>query len=101
MRPGERFEARVVRSRRLTPTTHGIDVEKPAGFTFQPTQFTFLQLETPDEAEPFAGAGGATHGSAPLQEIPQETLRPLGEAVVTATRVTSTKLRVRIFPRAS
>ena len=39
MRPGERFEARVVRSRRLTPTTHGIDVEKPAGFTFRPTQF--------------------------------------------------------------
>jgi ferredoxin-NADP reductase len=49
MRPGARFEARVVRSRRLTPTTHGIDVEKPAGFTFQPTQFTFLQLETPED----------------------------------------------------
>lgn len=48
-RPGERFEARVVRSRPLTPTTHGIEVEKPAGFTFQPTQFTFLQLETPDD----------------------------------------------------
>jgi hypothetical protein len=30
MRPGERFEARVVRSRPLTPTTHGIEVEKPA-----------------------------------------------------------------------
>jgi hypothetical protein len=29
----------------VTPTTHGIDVDKPAGFTFQPTQFTFLQLE--------------------------------------------------------
>jgi ferredoxin-NADP reductase len=24
-------------------------VEKPAGFTFQPTQFTFLQLETPED----------------------------------------------------
>jgi ferredoxin-NADP reductase len=48
-RPGERFEARVVRSRPLTPTTHGIEVEKPAGFKFQPTQFTFLQLETPDD----------------------------------------------------
>ena len=35
-------------SRPLTPTTHGIRVEKPAGFTFEPTQFTFLQLETPD-----------------------------------------------------
>ena len=49
MRPGERFETRVVRSRPLTPTTHGIEVEKPAGFTFQPTQFTFLQLETPQD----------------------------------------------------
>jgi ferredoxin-NADP reductase len=48
-RPGERFEARVVRSRPLTPTTHGIEVEKPAGFTFQPTQFTFLQLETAED----------------------------------------------------
>lgn len=46
-RPGERFEARVVRSRPLTPTTHGIELEKPAHFTFQATQFTFLQLETP------------------------------------------------------
>src|SRR5580765_4560029 len=45
-RPGDRFEARVVRSRPLTPTTHGIELEKPAHFTFQPTQFTFLQLET-------------------------------------------------------
>ena len=45
-RPGERFETRVVRSRPLTPTTHGIELEKPAHFTFQPTQFTFLQLET-------------------------------------------------------
>jgi ferredoxin-NADP reductase len=45
-RPGERFEARVVRSRPLTPTTHGIELEKPPHFTFQATQFTFLQLET-------------------------------------------------------
>jgi len=46
-RPGERFETRVVRSRPLTPTTHGIELEKPANFAFQPTQFTYLQLETP------------------------------------------------------
>lgn len=46
-RPGERFEARVVRSGPLTPTTHGIELEKPAYFTFQPAQFTFLQIETP------------------------------------------------------
>ena len=37
----------MVRSRPLTPTTHGIELEKPAHFTFQATQFTFLQLETP------------------------------------------------------
>ena len=48
-RPGKRFETRVVRSRSLTPTTHGIEVEKPLGFTFQPTQFTFLQVQTPDD----------------------------------------------------
>lgn len=48
-RPGKRFETRVVRSRLLTPTTHGIEVEKPLGFTFQPTQFTFLQVQTPDD----------------------------------------------------
>src|ERR1700756_908433 len=48
-RPGKRFETRVVRSRLLTPTTHGIEVEKPSGFMFQPTQFTFLQVQTPDD----------------------------------------------------
>ena len=47
-RPGQRFETRVVSSRPLTPTTHGIQIEKPVGFTFESTQFTFLQLETAD-----------------------------------------------------
>jgi ferredoxin-NADP reductase len=47
-RGGQRFEVAVLRSRPLTPTTHGIEVEKPAEFNFQPTQFTFLQLDTPD-----------------------------------------------------
>ena len=46
-RAGQRFEAHVLRSRPLTPTTHGIEVEKPAAFAFRPTQFTFLQLATP------------------------------------------------------
>jgi ferredoxin-NADP reductase len=61
-RPGERFETRVVRSRPLTPTTHGIELEKPAHFTFQPTQFTFLQLETPTglEVRPMSLATSAT-----------------------------------------
>ena len=40
------FRARVVSSRRLTPTTHAIEVEKPASFRFRATQFTFLQLMT-------------------------------------------------------
>jgi len=36
----------VVASRKLTPQTHGIVVKKPAGFSFRPTQFTFLSLKT-------------------------------------------------------
>jgi ferredoxin-NADP reductase len=61
-RPGERFETRVVRSRLLTPTTNGIELEKPAHFTFQPTQFTFVQLETPTglEVRPMSLATSAT-----------------------------------------
>jgi glycine betaine catabolism B len=41
--------ASVVESRRLTPQTHGIAVKKPAGFSFRPTQFTFLSLKTSEE----------------------------------------------------
>ena len=37
-----------MRSRPLTPTTHGVEVEKPKDFHFQPTQFTFLQLDAPE-----------------------------------------------------
>jgi ferredoxin-NADP reductase len=61
-RPGERFEAQVVRSRPLTPTTHGIELEKPPHFTFQATQFTFLQLETPTglEVRPMSLATSST-----------------------------------------
>ena len=40
------FRALVVSSRRLTPTTHAIQVERPESFTFLPVQFTFLQLMT-------------------------------------------------------
>ncbi|MDA4115347.1 MAG: FAD-dependent oxidoreductase [Thaumarchaeota archaeon] len=43
---GQAVETTVVASRRLTPQTHGIMVEKPAGFAFRPTQFTFLSLKT-------------------------------------------------------
>jgi len=44
--PPRGFRTRVVSSRPLTPTTHAIEVEKPKAFTFGPTQFTFLQLQT-------------------------------------------------------
>jgi glycine betaine catabolism B len=40
------IETTVVSSRRLTATTHDIEVKKPAGFSFRPVQFTFLALKT-------------------------------------------------------
>ena len=40
------IRATVLESRHLTPETHGIAVKKPAGFSFRPTQFTFLSLKT-------------------------------------------------------
>jgi ferredoxin-NADP reductase len=43
---GRAVETAVVASRQLTPQTHGILVKKPAGFSFRPTQFTFLSLKT-------------------------------------------------------
>jgi len=36
----------VVSSRRLTPQTYSIMLKKPRGFSFRPTQFTFLSLKT-------------------------------------------------------
>jgi len=43
---GQSFETTVVASRKLTPQTHGIMLKKPAGFSFRPTQFTFLSMKT-------------------------------------------------------
>jgi glycine betaine catabolism B len=43
---GQPLETAVVASHRLTPLTHGIMLKKPAGFSFRPTQFTFLSLRT-------------------------------------------------------
>jgi len=40
------FRAPVISARRLTPTTHAIEVKRPQDFLFRPTQFTFLQLRT-------------------------------------------------------
>ena len=39
---------RVLESRRLTPTVHGVKFEKPAGFLFAPVQFCGLELSTSD-----------------------------------------------------
>src|SRR5207245_4799254 len=46
----------------LTPTTQGIEVEKPKAFTFGPTQFTFLQLQTAEgmDARPMSLATSPT-----------------------------------------
>jgi glycine betaine catabolism B len=40
------LETTVVASRPITPVTHGIMLKKPAGFSFLPTQFTFLTVKT-------------------------------------------------------
>jgi len=52
----------VVSSRPLTLTTHAIEVEKPRAFSFGPTQFTFLQLQTEDgmDARPMSLATSPT-----------------------------------------
>jgi len=60
--PPRGFRIRVVSSRPLTPTTHAIEVEKPEAFTFGPTQFTFLQLQTVEgmDARPMSLATSPT-----------------------------------------
>ncbi len=60
--PPKRIKVRVVSSRALTPTTHAIQVEKPNGFAFRPTQFTFLQLRTEEgmDARPMSLATSPT-----------------------------------------
>src|SRR6266545_4495920 len=57
-----RFVGRVAASRPLTPSTHAIEVEKPPEFRFRPTQFTWLQLNTPDgpDARPMSLATSPT-----------------------------------------
>jgi len=60
--PPRGFRVRVVSSRRLTPTTHAIQLEKPETFAFRATQFTFLQLRTEDgmDARPMSLATSPT-----------------------------------------
>jgi ferredoxin-NADP reductase len=62
VRPSGRFRLPVVSSRRLTPTTHAIEVAKPKAFLFGPTQFTFLQLLTEEgmDARPMSLATSPT-----------------------------------------
>jgi glycine betaine catabolism B len=48
---GQPLETTVVSSRKLTPQTHGIMLKKPAGFSFRPTQFTFVSLKTEGGAD--------------------------------------------------
>ena len=43
---GPVVETQVVSSRRMTPSTHDIMLQKPKGFRFLPVQFTFLTLMT-------------------------------------------------------
>ena len=60
--PPTRLVLPVASSRPLTPTAHGIELEKPSSFNFLPTQFTFLQLVTDDgvEARPMSLATSPT-----------------------------------------
>jgi len=59
---GQAFETPVLSSRRLTPTTHGIVVKKPVGFSYRPVQFTFLALRTDEgwHARPMSLASSPT-----------------------------------------
>lgn len=45
---GIEYVGEVFESFPLTPSCHGIKVEKPDEFTFKPVQFTFLSLKTPE-----------------------------------------------------
>src|SRR5881409_2506514 len=60
--PPRGFRTRIVSSRPVTPSTRAIEPEKPAGFTFRPTQFTFLQLQTEEgmDARPMSLATSPT-----------------------------------------
>lgn len=64
---GVEFIARVLESRALTPLSHGIRVERPPEFRFEPVQFTFLSLRTGGSPEwedyrPMSLASSPTRG---------------------------------------
>ncbi|HKV89738.1 MAG TPA: hypothetical protein VJQ43_00895 [Thermoplasmata archaeon] len=48
---GWEFIGRVLESRALTPSAHGIVVERPKEFEFRPVQFTFLSLKTAESQD--------------------------------------------------
>src|SRR2546422_4112628 len=60
--PPRGFRTRIVSSRPLTPSTRAIEPEKPAGCTFRPPQFTFLQLRAEEgmDARPMSLATSPT-----------------------------------------
>src|SRR5207245_8284128 len=60
--PPRGFRTWIVSRRPLPPGTRAIEPEKPAGFTFRPTQFTFLQLQTEEgvDARPMSLATSPT-----------------------------------------
>src|SRR3989442_14245599 len=72
---GRAFETPVLSSSQLTPTTHGIAVKKPVGFSFRPVQFTFLALRT-DEAWHARPMSLATSPTRPNLEYPVRTPKP-------------------------
>ncbi|MDX1611787.1 MAG: FAD-dependent oxidoreductase [Candidatus Thermoplasmatota archaeon] len=45
---GVEFEAKVLDSQPLTPTSHHLRVTRPPGFSFDPVQFTYLSIKTPE-----------------------------------------------------
>lgn len=67
---GLEFVGQVVESFPLTPSCHGIKVEKPDAFDFKPVQFTFLSLRTEesDDWEDYRSMSLATSPTRPHLE---------------------------------
>lgn len=47
------YRAKVLESRALTPTTHGIRIERAAGFEYRPVQFCGVELATSEGSEEY------------------------------------------------
>lgn len=66
-RYGIEYVGEVVESRPLTPSCHGIKVERHEDFDYLPVQFTFLSLRTADEEEPWGDYRAMSLASAPTR----------------------------------